>query len=472
MFSTDIIVIGSGLGGLEVALNMARQGMKVLVLERQKQAGGCMQSYRRGAMHLDTGLHYIGGLQEGSLFRQEFEKLGLAQLPWKQMDTDNFEEIHVNNHIYRWPQGIEQFIQAMKEYFPHESEGLDKYQILLTSNDDVWMQQTNAWEYLNDIISDPTLIQVLSAPCLCKMDLNSATLPLFTFVHGTTPYIQNSWRLASAGNTLVEKLVKQIRSLGGEIICNKEVVQLEEVDGHICQAMCSDGSKYSAKCFVSNAHPCVTYQLLHTSNYSQKTFWRRLNMLPNTNGIFTLHLQIHEQALKYFNHNKIILPTGNCWNSSIQDDNQVKGIMISAHQPTTGQWVSNIDILTPMSWKCVAQYENSHPLHRPLEYIQLKEDISNQCLDIAETAISGLRSMIKAQWSSSPLTYLNYNLTPQGSAFGYSKDYSDPLSTIISPRTNINNLFLTGQSLMLHGVQGVTMTAAHTCQEINRYLNL
>lgn len=472
MFHVDIIVIGSGLGGLEVALSMAQQGMKVLVLERQKQAGGCMQSYRRGALQLDTGLHYIGGLEQGSQLRQEFERLGLMQLPWEQMDADNFEEIHINNHIFHWPQGIKQFIRAMKGYFPHESAGLDKYQSLLSSNDDVWMQQTNAWKYLNSIISDPTLIQVLSAPCLCKMDLNSAHLPLFTFVHGTTPYIKNSWRLASEGNALVDNLVRQIKNLGGEVICNKDVIQLEEKNGKICQAVCTDGSSYYAKCFVSNAHPSITSQLLHTSKYANKTFWRRLNSLSNTHGIFTLHLQIHEQALRYFNHNKIILSTGNCWDCSIQDDKQVKGIMISARRPTKGQWVSNIDILTPMSWQCVAQYQVSTPLHRPQEYIQLKQEISNQCLNIAEIAISGIKSMIKTQWSSTPLTYLNYNLTPRGSAFGYSKDYSDPLSTIISPRTNIHNLFLTGQSLMLHGVQGVTMTATHTCQEINRYLNL
>jgi all-trans-retinol 13,14-reductase len=37
---------------------------------------------------------------------------------------------------------------------------------------------------------------------------------------------------------------------------------------------------------------------------------------------------------------------------------------------------------------------------------------------------------------------------------------------MLSPRTPIPNLLLTGQSLMLHGVQGVTMTAFHTCAEV------
>ena len=38
--------------------------------------------------------------------------------------------------------------------------------------------------------------------------------------------------------------------------------------------------------------------------------------------------------------------------------------------------------------------------------------------------------------------------------------------TTLSPRTPIPNLLLTGQNLMLHGVEGVTMTALQTCGDL------
>ncbi len=38
--------------------------------------------------------------------------------------------------------------------------------------------------------------------------------------------------------------------------------------------------------------------------------------------------------------------------------------------------------------------------------------------------------------------------------------------TLLSPRTPISNLLLTGQNLMLHGLHGVTMTALFTCAEV------
>ena len=46
------------------------------------------------------------------------------------------------------------------------------------------------------------------------------------------------------------------------------------------------------------------------------------------------------------------------------------------------------------------------------------------------------------------------------------KDYNNPMLTTLSPRTPVPNLLLTGQSLMVHGIHGVTMTALMTCAEI------
>ena len=76
--------------------------------------------------------------------------------------------------------------------------------------------------------------------------------------------------------------------------------------------------------------------------------------------------------------------------------------------------------------------------------------------------------MVEKRYTSTPLTYRDYTHTPCGSAFGLRKDYRNPLMTMLSPRTPVPNLMLTGQNLMLHGVEGVTMTALQTCEEIKK----
>lgn len=466
MTRSDIIIIGSGLGGLEVALMMAKEGRKVLVLERQHQAGGCMQSYRRGRLKLDTGLHYVGGLEEGGQLYDAFASLGLMDLPWKQMDTDCFEEIHIGGRKFCWPQGKKHFINAMKKYFPNEEKGLDLYGELLDCTDELWMQKTNAWEYLVSIISDPLLLQVLSAPATCKMELRRETLPLFTYVHGIATFIESSWRLAGDGNMLVSCLVEQIRTYGGEVLTDKDVVSLQEEDGRIVRAICADGTSYEAECFVSNAHPAVTCALVGESALMKKVFRRRMSLQPNTFGIFTLHLQLRSGSLPYFNHNKLVFAEPDCWDMAVDKSLAVKGIMISARIPEKGDNAVNIDILTPMLWEVVEDYEDSKLFHRPKAYKEMKAKVAEQCLALAETAVPGLGNMVLKTWSSTPLTYRDYNLTPEGSAFGFRKDFTNPMMTIVSPKTQIPNLYMTGQSLMLHGLHGVTMTSSYTCREI------
>ncbi|MGM9727218.1 MAG: phytoene desaturase family protein, partial [Prevotella sp.] len=87
----DVIIIGSGLGGLECAYILARRGMSVLVLEQAARPGGCMQSYQRGGLDFDTGFHYVGGLAEGQSMYDIFKYMGLMELPWQRLDADGFD---------------------------------------------------------------------------------------------------------------------------------------------------------------------------------------------------------------------------------------------------------------------------------------------------------------------------------------------------------------------------------------------
>ena len=87
------IVIGSGLGGLECGVILARHGFEVTVLEQERQIGGSLQTFVRkgsdGRTHsFDTGFHYVGGLEPGQPLYSLFKYFGLMELPWKCLDKD------------------------------------------------------------------------------------------------------------------------------------------------------------------------------------------------------------------------------------------------------------------------------------------------------------------------------------------------------------------------------------------------
>ena len=68
MAENSVIIIGSGIGGLECAFILAKHGYKVTVLEKERILGGSLQTFVRkgsdGRSHtFDTGFHYVGGLE-------------------------------------------------------------------------------------------------------------------------------------------------------------------------------------------------------------------------------------------------------------------------------------------------------------------------------------------------------------------------------------------------------------------------
>lgn len=59
----DVIVIGSGLGGLPAAALLAKAGKKTLVLERHDRPGGYAHAFQRKKYTFDAAVHQIGGCQ-------------------------------------------------------------------------------------------------------------------------------------------------------------------------------------------------------------------------------------------------------------------------------------------------------------------------------------------------------------------------------------------------------------------------
>ncbi len=476
----DAVIIGSGLGGLECAHILSKAGMSVLLLERGTQAGGCLQSYRRLGLAFDTGFHYVGGLDEGQSLHSAFRHLGLLRLPWQRLDN-HFDRVTIGNQTFSFAQGYDAFVETLTVAFPAERDALNKYADMLkqcgeqqfdalnpqTGESSVLSRffETSAYQYLTETFHDPLLINVLCGTSL-KMELRKESLPLFTFAHGNGSFIESSWRLKGDGSLIVNSLADGIRMHGGEIICNAEVRELVEKDGKLVHAVCSNGEIYEGTIFISNIHPAVTCNLVKQSSRMKKVYRSRITHLENTFGMFTVSLRIKPQTLRYFNWNQYIYKEPDVWAFHLKN-NPVSGVLVSCRIPEDGsKYVQQVDLLTPMNWSECEQWSHTEVGRRGEDYKAMKKRVADECITLAERFIPGLRDRITGCYTSTPLTYRNYTLTPEGSAYGLRKDFRNPMITLLSPRTPIPNLLLTGQNLMLHGLHGVTMTALFTCAEV------
>lgn len=63
--SFDVVVAGSGMGGLTAAALLSARGFRTLVLERQRQVGGYLASFRRGPYRFDAGASFLGAVEAG-----------------------------------------------------------------------------------------------------------------------------------------------------------------------------------------------------------------------------------------------------------------------------------------------------------------------------------------------------------------------------------------------------------------------
>lgn len=459
----DVLIIGSGLGGLECGALLAQKGLRTLVLEGSHQPGGCMQSFRRGGLHYDTGLHYVGGLAPGQTMHKAFGQLGLLDLPWERMD-EAFDRVIIAGRRFAFHQGYQAFVDGLAKDFPHQREALQNYMWRLQHVTEEDME-VNAYDYLSKTFSDEMLLNVVSAAAM-KTELKRESLPLFNFVHTCSSYIESSWRLRGDGNLLVNKLIDTICKAGGEVRTDSRVVRLTETDGHISKAVCADGSTYEAGYFISDIHPAVLCQMLEDCPSVRKAFRRRMASAENTTGMFTAQLSIKPGALRYFAHNVFVYDKPNVWTMTEEND-PVKGVMVSARVPEDGSdMLRQIDLLTPMPWQECKEWEDTKVGHRGEDYKAFCKQKTEQCLTLAEQYIPGLRDMVEHCYTSTPLTYRDYLGSPEGGAFGMRKDCRAPMLSFHSVSTPLPNLLLTGQSIILPGIEGVTMTAFETCSRI------
>lgn len=484
----DVVIIGSGLGGLVSANILAKEGFKVCVLEKNRQYGGNLQTFVRNKKIFDTGVHYVGGLDKGQNLHQYFSYLGIMEeLNLHKLDEDKYDVITFDNddNEYYHAQGYENFIASLTKQFPKEAlaivtycdkmreicRGFGLYNLEDSTAYDMSSLSIKLSDYL-DSISDDTLFKavLVGSNSLYAGELNT---PLYVHALSINSYIESSYRFVNGGSQISKLLLRRLKENGGEAYNHQEVVKFGFEEDTLTSVFTKEGKEIQASIFVSNIEPKITIKMLEGKGL-RKSFVKRINKIESIISGFSLYITFKPETFKYsnYNHYHIKSPKNVYTAQEYTKNSWPEGYMISmgVHKDQS-EWANNMTAMTYMNFDEIKEWEHtfntvSQESDRGEAYEKFKADKTEIFLLELEKKFPNIRDCMASVHVSTPLSYRDYIGNNRGAMYGYKKDADNTMISFLSPKTKLKNLFLTGQSVNMHGILGVTISAVLTCTHI------
>ncbi len=489
----DVVIIGSGLGGLECGVMLSREGYRVRVLEKNPVIGGCLQTFRRHGRTLDTGIHYIGGLDDGQILNLYFRYLGvMSSLDVVRMDPEAFDTVILGDSEYGIGMGYDRFAANLRAHFPAESAGIDRFCALLRkvgstmsveglrrgviSDDAMQYMERSAFEAIAGTFTDPTLRNVLAGTSLLYGGIKEKT-SLYHYGMINHSFIESSYRFVGGSQQLADALAAQIRTHGGEVSTRAEVTAIKVSGDRIRGVEINGGDALGGEFIeathvISGIHPATTFDLVEKTPKIKKAYITRLHSLENSCGVITVYLLLKPGTVPYVNRNHYIHlgPGDSCdtWLTEYDAARATPRVVLFNMQATGHgqQWADVASILCPIGFGDFARWEDTSVERRGADYTDFKARLTERIMDFTLRRSPELRPAIEHVYTTTPLTWRDYTATPHGTAYGIVKDCRSPFTTLMPINTRFENLLLTGQNINVHGALGVTVTAALTCARL------
>jgi prolycopene isomerase len=325
----DVIIIGSGIGGLVTATQLAAKGAKVLVLERYIIPGGSAGYFEREGYRFDVGASMIFG----------FGTEGTTNLLTKALEAVNVsletvrDPVQIHYHLpasleLKVHQDYEKFLQELTAHFPQEREGIRKFYdecwkvfnclnaMELLSLEElryltrVFFQHPlaclglvkylpqNAGDIARRYIKDPQLLKFIDMECYCWSVVPADKTPMINagMVFSDRHYGGINYPKGGVGQ-IAQKLVEGLEKAGGQIQYKARVTKIVTEKGKAVGVQLADGKVYQAKRIVSNATRWDTFEKLLPAEEmptAEKKWRKRYEKSPS---FLSLHLGVEAQVL-------------------------------------------------------------------------------------------------------------------------------------------------------------------------------
>jgi prolycopene isomerase len=479
-----VIVIGSGIGGLVTASQLAAKGAKVLVLERYLIPGGSGGSFKRQGYTFDVGASMIFGFgQKGhtNLLTRALADVGeqCTTIP----DPAQLE--------YHLPGGLslavdrdyEGFIADLTASFPHEAKGIRSFydtcwQVfncldampLLSLEDPAYLAKVffkaplaclglarwlpvNVGSVARTHIQDPDLLRFIDMECFCWSVMPADRTPMINAGMVFSDRHAGGINYPKGGvGIIAEKLVAGLERHGGTIQYRARVVKVLLEQGKAVGVRLAGGQELHARRVVSNAtrwdtfgDPDCTAQHPRGSSQSlidgvdtpaaERTWRRRYKPSPS---FLSLHLGVRADLVAAGTHVHHLLLER--WEEIEAEQGTVFVSMPSLLDPSLAPAGHHIvHTFTPSSmeaWQGLS----------PTAYAAKKEADANRLIGRLEAILPGLAGAITHREVGTPRSHRRF-LGRSGGSYGPIPAMRLPgLLPMPFNRTGIDGLYCVGDS--------------------------
>ena len=331
----DAIIIGSGIGGLVTASQLAAKGAKVLVLEKYIIPGGSGGSFKRKGYTFDVGASMIFGFGEKgytNLLTRALKDVGehCETIP----DPVQLEYHLPNNFSISVDREYEKFIAKLTERFPHEKDGIKKFygtcqkvfscldsMPLLSIEDPSYLFKVffraplsclglarwlpiNAGDVARKFIKDQELLKFIDIECFCWSVMPAIKTPMINAGMVFTDRHAGGINYPKGGvGKIAEKLVSGIERLGSRIRYKANVSEILLENEKAIGVKLASGEEIYSDVVVSNSTRWDTFGLnnnekgLIKSDQVPKSEYKWSETYKPSPSFVSLHLGVSKQII-------------------------------------------------------------------------------------------------------------------------------------------------------------------------------